>query len=83
MMHTLHFEAVRKMATQSVHLNRPNGLFRQSLNGTGNGNWNFVNTNGFLDIMLSFHTVIGLGLELDGDRELREWVSDPILQLTW
>ena len=38
-----------------------NGLFRQSLNGTGNRNGNLTNTNGFLDIMLSFHTAIGTG----------------------
>ena len=37
------------------------GIFRQSLNGTGNGN--LINTNGFLDIMLSFHTAMGIGLE--------------------
>ena len=36
-----------------------NGLFRQSFNRTGNGN--FININGFLDIMLSFHTAMGTG----------------------
>ena len=29
----------------------PDGLFRQSFNGTGNGNGNLININGFLDIM--------------------------------
>ena len=37
----------------------PDGLFRQSLNGTGNGN--LINTNGILDIILSFHTATGQG----------------------
>ena len=39
------------------------GLFRQNVSGTGTGNGNFININGLLDIMLSFHTAMGLGLE--------------------
>ena len=35
------------------------GLFRQNLNGTGTGN--LTKTNGFLDIMLSFHTATYVG----------------------
>ena len=35
------------------------GLFRQSMNRDGNGN--LINTNGFLDTMLSFHTAMGNG----------------------
>ena len=38
-----------------------NGLFRQSLNGTGNGNGNLISTSGFLDFMLSFHTAMRTG----------------------
>ena len=37
------------------------GLFRQNLNGTGTGTWNLTKTNGFLDIMLSFHTATYVG----------------------
>ena len=44
----------------------PYGLFRQNgaEAGAGTGTGNLTNTNGFLDTMLSLHSVTGVGLGL-------------------
>ena len=49
------------VSTPQIVFYRPVNLFRQSLNRTGNGNGNLINTNGLVDIMLSFHTAKGTG----------------------
>ena len=70
----VHFCRVNRM--RIVHPTmRINGLLRQNLNGTGTGTGtrNLTKTNGFLDIMLSFHTSTGVGL--------RKWVSNPFCTL--
>ena len=52
----------KKVKGEKVHVRTGrNGLFRQNLNGTGTGTGNLTKTNGFLDIMLFFHTATYVG----------------------
>ena len=61
----VHFCGVNRMRIGHANM-RINGLLRQNLNGTGTwtGTRNLTKINGFLDIMLSFHTATGVGLGL-------------------